>query len=1061
MDHANPAAGPPATFRPPFAHRAHPAHGPGCGAPRLATALAIVAGLVLARPTTSMSATLLWNNAGGGQAGVAANWNPAVVPTEADVLRFDMPNTYTVTFGAVVDSVLSHHLWSGDVTLNFNTPHGGRNQFYVGSQAGNSVTARLTDGTLRMGYIAEVGTGTGASGTLRVFGGTSRLDQNVSGGAAWMDVGGDDVNAGTGEVVVLAGGVMELAGELRLGRHVGGTGTMRVKGIGSTGTGLRRSHVFTNASTADAFVGWQGGHGTLEVTEGGLARFGHDLRLAEAAGDVADVTIGGENVIDSSEVHVLDDLFVCANPSSSAGAAGGTANLVLDSLGVLVVDDSTVVGDADGSSALLTLRPGSRMWTRHLALQQTTSTTLDLGGLLQVEGGSLSTGTQRLTLAGATGAPALPSLQLLGGTTATFAGSSLIPSLTIATSGEVGMRIDGGSQVVANGGAVKLATGSSSFGLLRIANGGQLTSDQAAIVGATGEAELVLEPNGTASFAGLDLGPGPGSYGNVLIDTGAQLTSTGPLNLGGSTLVAGERGWVTVLAGGELHLTSPGGAGTIWPAPVGESRLRVDTGGLVELAGTLTVRDRLDMAGGDVNGGAISLRGAGVIEGDGTVASSIVAGTDTTVAIVSTGTLSVGRSDPAGSFLMRGSVEVGDVSLVIQDPDSAIVGNVSLTGGTLELPVLGGVVESGKRLVGHGTVLGPVWNRGTIIGDAVQTLRFDGMIHGLGQGVSGRRLAFLSGGGFEGAGLVDAAMDMGVGSRLVATGDLTAGRGGIGNISFWNSRIEVGSHVVTLLGLSPIVLGGEIVLEGGRLTAQGIDFSALAGSVFRGSGVVEGQTTTLGRLSPGPPAGRLHWTGNLLLAGGSTFEADLGLIGAAEFDTLEATGNVQLSAGTTLALRRLATFDAEVGDSFRVVTCASLTGTFDVVTLDGVPLAGELDVHYAPDGVWLVVMQPVTAVDDAPGVPAPPTALRLSAFGTPGTHAGVTLALPEAAPVTLDVFDVLGRTVGHLHDGWLGAGVHRHELPRELAGAGTYFVRAVVRGSAGPWARTIKLTSLR
>ena len=64
--------------------------------------------------------TLVWQNDGGGQAGVAANWNPAQVPAEADLLRFDLAGAYTVTFGAAADSVTVHQFAAGDVTLAFS-----------------------------------------------------------------------------------------------------------------------------------------------------------------------------------------------------------------------------------------------------------------------------------------------------------------------------------------------------------------------------------------------------------------------------------------------------------------------------------------------------------------------------------------------------------------------------------------------------------------------------------------------------------------------------------------------------------------------------------------------------------------------------------------------------------------------------------------------------------------------------------------------------------------------------------------------------------------------------
>ena len=68
---------------------------------RRAAALTAVAGLV-ACVSTARGTIINWNNAAGGAASTAANWNPAQVPTAADTLVYNLNGTYTVTFSSGV-----------------------------------------------------------------------------------------------------------------------------------------------------------------------------------------------------------------------------------------------------------------------------------------------------------------------------------------------------------------------------------------------------------------------------------------------------------------------------------------------------------------------------------------------------------------------------------------------------------------------------------------------------------------------------------------------------------------------------------------------------------------------------------------------------------------------------------------------------------------------------------------------------------------------------------------------------------------------------------------------
>ena len=103
---------------------------------------------------------------------------------------------------------------------------------------------------------------------------------------------------------------------------------------------------------------------------------------------------------------------------------------------------------------------------------------------------------------------------------------------------------------------------------------------------------------------------------------------------------------------------------------------------------------------------------------------------------------------------------------------------------------------------------------------------------------------------------------------------------------------------------------------------------------------------------------------------------------------------------------------------------------------------------------------PVAAVSPA----GPPSALDLRWVSAPGSRAGISLqlALPGSATGRIEVFDVAGRSVARLWDGWLPSGLSHWTWDGRLstggpAGSGVYFAR--VRTTVD--SRTIRVALLR
>ncbi|MEM1044169.1 MAG: T9SS type A sorting domain-containing protein, partial [Bacteroidota bacterium] len=101
-----------------------------------------------------------------------------------------------------------------------------------------------------------------------------------------------------------------------------------------------------------------------------------------------------------------------------------------------------------------------------------------------------------------------------------------------------------------------------------------------------------------------------------------------------------------------------------------------------------------------------------------------------------------------------------------------------------------------------------------------------------------------------------------------------------------------------------------------------------------------------------------------------------------------------------------------------------------------------------------------TAGTEAASRTAPVEALVLEVpYPNPAAgSATVPVVLAERAAVRVAVFDVLGREVAVLHDGFAEAGTHRFAFDAADLPSGVYLVRAAVSGAGGGPAYTQPIT---
>ncbi|HEX9951217.1 MAG TPA: FG-GAP-like repeat-containing protein, partial [Rubricoccaceae bacterium] len=136
-----------------------------------------------------------------------------------------------------------------------------------------------------------------------------------------------------------------------------------------------------------------------------------------------------------------------------------------------------------------------------------------------------------------------------------------------------------------------------------------------------------------------------------------------------------------------------------------------------------------------------------------------------------------------------------------------------------------------------------------------------------------------------------------------------------------------------------------------------------------------------------------------------------------------------------------------VPDGTYAFTLDAAAGRPDATDRDGVPT----DLLVAPmaarggSGRFTLIVAPAGLVAGEPDAPA---VLALSAPRPNPTSgaARVRLDQPEAAHVTVSVYDALGRRVAVVWDGDLGAGTHELDISAGHLAPGVYVIRAVVQG---------------
>lgn len=972
----------------------------------------------------AQSSQLAWNNASGGNAATASNWTPSRVPLLTDFLVFGLNSTYTVNFGSGLPTTWNQRYRNGQVSVNFTSPHTMTGPLEVSACCGDSAKLIILSGDLTCQSSIEIGDGTTPKGTLELSG--SDVSVTKQAGSAGQVIVSEN---GKGKVLILGGAVCDIAGgNATIGLNSGSQGTVLVSGF-DLGP-LRRSSFHVSGGSPSRLTVGSSGTGLLNLDQGGQTYCGNDLLL-------------GEESTGSGTIEMHSDLF----PSllTVAGdltlAKHGTGILHVREGATVTVGDELWLTDALGTGhGTLHVETGGTVITHGLVFEDNGDLDFE-GGLIRVEGGTLTASAQTVTINSQIGSPVLEFTD--GATGELSALASNFSALALGTSGIGTARILDHSSVAVTQGNLRMGSSAGTTGVLEVDGGGELTCVTLLQAGFVGSGLVTVSDGGSMTVPEFEIAVHSGSQGSLNVTgPGSIVTATWYLGVGARPSFSGGNATVHISDGATVSCPNSGtSVYNGW-----DGTISIDSGGSLTTAGNVDQRGSISISSGTMSAGSIVMTGSADLSGNGLIDSAVSSTVD--CAITATGPLTVGRaSDPQGIKLI-GPLVVGSQSVQLLDADGPQLGNTSLNGGTLTYAGEGWI-SPGRSVSGNGLINGRLRSSvNNALAPSGAGLRFDGLFIQDGGTCSGTVLQFLDDGGFEGSGTLDCSVDFDPGSSATATGALTMGNPGATTGVTMDGDLYVGSHIVTLRDANSIGLGPLTSLGGGTL-AHTSTLSLGAGNQLTGFGtIIAAALDNFGTVAPGPAIGEIAVNGAYRNQTG-TLSIQLGDAATDECDRLAIQGAA--TWGGTLLLQPGASFNGHAGDTYTIATHSSRTGGFANVLLHGFPSGTTFDIGYGNSRLLARMTFNPAAVGDEPEIePSLPTTLLLRPIDTFGDTPALELGLPRAGEVSLGLFDVSGRSVLSFLNGPVAAGWHRYELTRDarLSG-GIYFGRVEVREASG------------
>ncbi len=721
--------------------------------------------------------------------------------------------------------------------------------------------------------------------------------------------------------------------------------------------------------TGDLEVGE--GMASLSITNGGtVSNFNADIGTAGGDGRTIDILVDGPG-----SMWTID--------GSMSGGGGGT--LAITNGGTVNADSAVTALDfiLDGTGSRWDITNNANLGSGTL-----NPSTISNNALMTSTGGSLSNIDLNITTGGTWNN--LGTLTLNGTTTSSIrvsnGGILLNTDASLVTiNGRLADIVveDAGSiweshGLLTIGGAADNGSGSGGIANLTIRNGAYVYADSAAAATvATGQANILMEGNGTGWDVGGDLILGGGDLlttggtANATIASDAFLDLAGKLKIhpGSNLTLLGGR--VRVGTGADLVVDQPDGLDFIYGtlefggnAALGFTEMQTILGTVPTLGTAQTIRV----------GGIASLNSSLIIDG-GTLSVGQLQGSNDPLFLN-------GRLELTNDSLTVGLATMFGPSLTLQSNRSLFVGN-SLTvnaGSTLTVDqttvTAGSLANEGEVVINGASALingGTFDNMGLLTGNGRVNMSISNAATGVVRINAGNHLIIDGGQNFN-----DGRIDL-TGGTLEFDGFTQNNPGGlivgqgtlISRLAFINAGEMAFSGATNLVGDMTNNPGALILVSGGgpttffddlthdgELRTSGGSTSVFLGTIS-GTGSFTGTGTTRfeGDFTPGASPADIAFAGDVELTGSANLEIELlgiGGVPGTDFDHLNIAGTLDL--GGTLSISLLGGYTPSLGDSFQVLTAGARNGTFDSVL--GAVLGGGLlfDVVYGSNDVTLNVI---------------------------------------------------------------------------------------------------------
>ncbi|MFD1628880.1 autotransporter-associated beta strand repeat-containing protein [Pseudopedobacter beijingensis] len=811
------------------------------------------------------------------------------------VLTITFTSSGTTATSALVNNIIRRITYrndtpSGDATIRFTFSHGSSNTTADVAVTSNTIyitnttdtgVINLSDGVSfseAVAIAAADATGsqtlvfTSAFSTTVALAGSLTINESLTlntDAASGMTInGGTTITLGSGTTLTLTGA----SGTVTIAATLGGSGSLIKEGNGT----LVLSSVSNEANMSGGITV---NAGTLQITS--------DDQLSSGT-----LTLNGGTLTNGTAAFTIDNTIVI-------GSAGGTFNIGGGSGATQVVLSGVVSG-----SGTLT-KSGTSILELSGNNTYTGSTNVTAGTVVVSQANALG------TTAGATTVSAGATVRLAGGLTVAEFFNIAGTGKSVSAVNYGALHLTGGTTTLS--GPV-MFTGNAD---ISAASGATLTLSGALAgnytLNKTDAGTLIL--SNTSNAAGM-LGGATVTAGTLSVTSADQLPA-GTLTLDGGTLLAGTGTSITF----DNAVVIGSSGGTINPG-TGTTQLNGAVSGngtLTKLAsGSLYLNTANTFSGGlKVSAGFVAAFNSPLALGTGLI--TLENGTQLGFATITNGTVPNNIQLNGNATILNGTLAYTIVTLsgVISESGGSRNLTINANNGTNSSITLGGAnTYTGTTTIGSGTV--GITNASNISAGAIILNGINTIFKITGSGVTLNHNITLSN-----SATINNANAVTLSGVISGANALT--KSGVGTLTLSGTNTYSGSTTVTA---GTLAVNSSLGSTTALTVASGATLGG-SGSIFANASNNTVTVNNGGALAPGNSPGKLTINGNLTMASGSTFSAEIaGTTAGTNYDQVEVSGNVDITGATLVATHSYTPGNTDVYTIINKTGSGAITGTF-------------------------------------------------------------------------------------------------------------------------------------